>query len=101
MKVENQTKFRAWEDSSLCPETSATNAVQEFYLQRKPEENHLRQRWLREKKEVKREQEKKKEEEKQHKLIIETQTLKDGKVRSQMPRNGYFWRHLKSNQCLL
>jgi hypothetical protein len=30
MRVENQTKTRFWEDSSLCPETS--NAVQEFHL---------------------------------------------------------------------
>jgi hypothetical protein len=35
--------------------TSAKNAVQEFSLQRKPEENHLRQRRLREKTKVKRE----------------------------------------------
>jgi hypothetical protein len=32
MRVENQTKTRVGEDSSLCPETSAENAVQEFYL---------------------------------------------------------------------
>ncbi len=30
MRVENQTKN--WEDSSLCPETSNKNAVQEFHL---------------------------------------------------------------------
>ncbi len=32
MRVENQTKTRVWEDSSLCPETSTKNAVQEFHL---------------------------------------------------------------------
>jgi hypothetical protein len=32
MRVENQTKIRVWEDSSLCPETSAKNTVQEFHL---------------------------------------------------------------------
>ncbi len=30
--VENQTKTWAWEDPSLCPETSTKTAVQEFYL---------------------------------------------------------------------
>ncbi len=30
MRVEKQTKTRVWEDSSLCPETSAKNAVQEL-----------------------------------------------------------------------
>ncbi len=30
--VENQTKPRVWEDSSLCPEISTKNAVQEFHL---------------------------------------------------------------------
>ncbi len=30
MRVENQTKTWVWEDSSLCPETSTKNAVQEF-----------------------------------------------------------------------
>jgi hypothetical protein len=32
MRVENQTKIRAWEDSSLCPETSTKNADQETQL---------------------------------------------------------------------
>jgi hypothetical protein len=32
MRVENLTKTQAWEDSRLCPETSTTNAVQEFRL---------------------------------------------------------------------
>ncbi len=32
MWVENQTKTRLWEDSSLSPETSTKNAVQEFHL---------------------------------------------------------------------
>ncbi len=32
MCVENQTKTQVWEDLSLCPETSAKNAVQEFNL---------------------------------------------------------------------
>ncbi len=31
-RVENQTKTRVWEVSSLCPETSTKNAVQEFHL---------------------------------------------------------------------
>jgi len=30
--AENQTKTRVWEDSSLCPEPSTENAVQEFHL---------------------------------------------------------------------
>ncbi len=32
MRVENQTKTRVWEDSSLCPETLTKNVVQEFHL---------------------------------------------------------------------
>ncbi len=32
MRVENQTKTRVWEDSSLCLETSSKNVVQEFHL---------------------------------------------------------------------
>ncbi len=32
IKVENQTKTRAWEGSSLCPETTTNGAAQEFYL---------------------------------------------------------------------
>jgi hypothetical protein len=32
MRVENQTKTGVLEDSSLCPETSTKNAVQEFHL---------------------------------------------------------------------
>ncbi len=32
MRVENQTKTLVWEDSSLCPETSTKNAIQEFHL---------------------------------------------------------------------
>ncbi len=33
MRVENQTKTQVWEeDSSLCPETLAKNADQEFHL---------------------------------------------------------------------
>ncbi len=32
MRVENQTKTRVWEDSSLCTENSTKNAVQEFHL---------------------------------------------------------------------
>jgi hypothetical protein len=32
IRVENQTKTRVWEDSSLCPETSTKNAIQEFHL---------------------------------------------------------------------
>ncbi len=32
MRVENQIKSRVWQDSSLCPETSIENAVQEFHL---------------------------------------------------------------------
>ena len=32
MKVENQTKTRVWEDSSLCPETLTKNVDQEFHL---------------------------------------------------------------------
>ncbi len=37
MRVENQTKTRVWENSSLCPEISTKNAVQAFhpYLTRK------------------------------------------------------------------
>jgi hypothetical protein len=35
MREENQTKSGDREDSSLCPETSTENAVQEFHL-RKP-----------------------------------------------------------------
>ncbi len=34
MWVENQTKTRVWEDSSLCPESSTKNAVQGFHLRR-------------------------------------------------------------------
>ncbi len=34
MRVVNQIKTRAWEDSSLCPETSTKNAIQEFHLRR-------------------------------------------------------------------
>ncbi len=30
--IENQTKIRVWEDSSLCPETWTKAAVQEFHL---------------------------------------------------------------------
>jgi hypothetical protein len=30
MRVENHTKTRVYEDSSLCPETLIKNAVQEF-----------------------------------------------------------------------
>ena len=30
--IENQAKTRVWEDSSLCPEISTKNAVQEFHL---------------------------------------------------------------------
>ncbi len=32
MEVENQTKTRVWEDTSLCSETLTKNAVQEFHL---------------------------------------------------------------------
>jgi hypothetical protein len=32
MRVEAHTKTRVREDSSLCPETSTKNAVQEFHL---------------------------------------------------------------------
>ncbi len=32
MRVENQTKTQVWEDSSLCPETSTKDAVQEIHL---------------------------------------------------------------------
>ncbi len=32
MRVENQTKTRDWEDSSLYPETSTKNAIKEFHL---------------------------------------------------------------------
>ncbi len=32
MRVENQTKIWVWEDSSLSPETSTKNAIQEFHL---------------------------------------------------------------------
>ncbi len=32
MWVENQTKTPVWEDSSLCPETSTLNALQEFHV---------------------------------------------------------------------
>jgi hypothetical protein len=32
MRVENRTKIWVWQDSSLCPETSTKNAVQEFHL---------------------------------------------------------------------
>ncbi len=32
MRVENWTKTRVWEDTSLCPETSTKKAVQEFHL---------------------------------------------------------------------
>jgi hypothetical protein len=32
MKIENQTKTQVWEDSSLCPEISTKNAVQDFHL---------------------------------------------------------------------
>ncbi len=32
MRVENQTKTKVWEDSSLCPEISTKNAFQEFRL---------------------------------------------------------------------
>ncbi len=31
-RVETQKKTRVWEDSSICPETSTKNAVQEFHL---------------------------------------------------------------------
>ncbi len=31
MMVENQTKTQVWEESSLCPETSNKNAIQEFH----------------------------------------------------------------------
>ncbi len=34
MRLENQTETRVWEDSSLCPETSTKNAVQEFQFRR-------------------------------------------------------------------
>jgi hypothetical protein len=34
MRLENQTETRDWEDSSLCPETSTKNAVQEFHRRR-------------------------------------------------------------------
>jgi hypothetical protein len=40
MRVENQTKTRVWEESSLCPETSTKSAVQEFHL-RTPAEHGL------------------------------------------------------------
>ncbi len=32
MRVKNKSKTRVWEDSSLCPETSTKNAVQELHL---------------------------------------------------------------------
>jgi hypothetical protein len=32
MSLEYQAKTWVWEDSSLCPETSTKNAVQEFHL---------------------------------------------------------------------
>ncbi len=32
MSVENKTKTRVWEDSSLCPETWTKNVVQNLYL---------------------------------------------------------------------
>ncbi len=32
MRVKNQTNTRVWEASSLCPETSTKNAVQELHL---------------------------------------------------------------------
>ncbi len=32
VRVENQTKTRVWEDSSLCPQPSTKNAIQEFHL---------------------------------------------------------------------
>jgi hypothetical protein len=38
IRGENQTKKRVY-----AKETSAKNAVEEIYLQRRPEENHLRQ----------------------------------------------------------
>jgi len=34
MMVENQTKTRVWDDSSLFPENSTNNGVQEFHLRR-------------------------------------------------------------------
>jgi hypothetical protein len=34
-ELENQTKTRVLEDSTLCPETSNKNAVQEFNLRKK------------------------------------------------------------------
>ncbi len=36
MRVENQTNTGVWEDSSLCPETSTKNAVQECRLSSVP-----------------------------------------------------------------
>ncbi len=32
MMVENQTKTRIWEDSSLCPEISPKKVIKEFHL---------------------------------------------------------------------
>jgi hypothetical protein len=31
IRVENHTKTRVWEDSSLCQETSTKNDIQEFH----------------------------------------------------------------------
>ncbi len=36
MRLENQTKTRVWEDSSICSETLTKNAVQEFHLNTQP-----------------------------------------------------------------
>ncbi len=44
--VEKQTKTRVWEDSSLCPETSTENAVEEFHLREGILQQHFQSRFL-------------------------------------------------------